>query len=201
MIILLSTLRYIKFRGAILQFGKAGKIRGIGSDCLFDPTVFENLKVVAEGAFYDLDLDGELAVIDRHDLVDLAHMSRKFEIIARLNADKEKDVECTFTLSASMSAFAEEKLIAFTKRNPGCTLKFMFRFINPEHPLRIIHILKQTWDKGHQYRVLKHMPIGHNRDETYVTIEIEREKLIYEEDVSLLQTYVQQIQHILSAGM
>lgn len=168
---------------------------------MFDPTVFENLKVVAEGAFYDLDLDGELAVIDRHDLVDLAHMSRKYEIIARLDAEQEKDVECTFSLSASLPAFAEEKLPSFTKRTPGCALTIMFRFIDPEHPLRIIHILKQTWDKGHHYRVLKHIPIGHNRDETYVTIKIEREKLIYEEDVSLLHAYVQQIQHILNAGI
>ncbi|WP_455663148.1 hypothetical protein [Pradoshia sp.] len=168
---------------------------------MFDPTVFENLKVVTEGAFYDLDLSGELAVIDRHDYIDLAHMSRNYEIIVRYDADKEKHVECTFSLSAGLSAFAEEKLPAFSKRNPSCALKFTFRFIDPEHPLRLIHILKQTWDKGHHYRVLKHMPIGYNREGTYVTIEIEREKAVYEDDVSLLQTYVQQVQHILSAGI
>ncbi|PQD96983.1 hypothetical protein CYL18_03645 [Pradoshia eiseniae] len=168
---------------------------------MFDPTVFENLKVVAEGAFYDFDLDGDIAVIDRHDFIDLAHMSRKFEIIVRYDADKEKDMECTFSLSASLSAFAEEKLPAFSKRNPGCTLKFTFRFIDPEHPLKNIHILKQKWDSGHRYRVFKHVPIGYNRDGSYVTIEIEREKPIYEDDISLLITYVQEIQHILSTGM
>lgn len=168
---------------------------------MFDPTVFENLKVLAEGAFYDLDLDGELAVIDRHDLIDLAHMSRKYEIIVRHDADKEKDVECTFSLSAGLSAFAEEKLPAFSKRSPGCALKITFRFIDPEHPLRIIHILKQTWDKGYHYQVLKHTPIGYNREGTYVTIEIKREKPIYEDDVAVLHTYVRQVQHILSTGI
>ena len=32
---------------------------------MFDPTIYENLKVVFEGAVYDLDLDGHLTVGDR----------------------------------------------------------------------------------------------------------------------------------------
>jgi hypothetical protein len=47
---------------------------------MFDPTVFDNLKVIIEGAIYDLDLDGELQVVNRRDLVDLANMSRQFSM-------------------------------------------------------------------------------------------------------------------------
>lgn len=36
---------------------------------MFDPTAFDNMKVVIEGAIYDLDLDGEISIIDRNDLL------------------------------------------------------------------------------------------------------------------------------------
>ena len=164
---------------------------------MFDPSVFENLKVIVEGAFYDLDLEGELAVIDRHDYVDLAYMSRIFEISTRLDASNEKTVECTLTLSAGLQSFSSEKLSPKTKRDPGCELKITFRYINPDHPLRKIHILKQIWDKGYQYRVFKHTPIGFKHEDSFVTIEIKQEKPVYEDEIEQLHTYVSQIHHIL----
>ena len=164
---------------------------------MFDPSVFENLKVIVEGAFYDLDLEGELAVIDRHDYVDLAYMSRIFEISTRLNASNEKTVECTFTLSAGLQSFSSEKLSPKTKRDPGCELKLTFRYINPDHPLRKIHFLKQIWDKGYQYRVFKHTPIGFKHEDSFVTIEIKQEKPVYEDEMEQLHTYVSHIHHIL----
>ena len=164
---------------------------------MFDPSVFENLKVIVEGAFYDLDLEGDLAVIDRHDYVDLAYMSRIFEISTRLDASNEKTVECTFTLSAGLQSFSSEKLSPKTKRDPGCELKITFRYINPDHPLRKIHILKQIWDKGYHYRVFKHTPIGFKHEDSFVTIEIKQEKPVYEDEIEQLHTYVSQIHHIL----
>ena len=162
---------------------------------MFDPSVFENLKVVVEGAFYDLDLEGELAVIDRHDYVDLAYMSRIFEISTRLDASNEKAVECTLSLSAGLLSFSAEKLSSIPKREPGCELKIKFRYIDPEHPLRNIHILKQVWDKGYTYKVFKHTPIGFKHEDSFVTIEIKQDKPIYEDEIDHLHTYVSQIHH------
>lgn len=51
---------------------------------MFDPTVFDNLKTVLEGAVYDLDLEGVILVINRNDLVDLAHFSRTYKITFQL---------------------------------------------------------------------------------------------------------------------
>ncbi len=51
---------------------------------MFDPTIFENLKVIVEGELYDLDLRGEISIIDRNDIVNLATMSRCFSIIFQL---------------------------------------------------------------------------------------------------------------------
>jgi hypothetical protein len=51
---------------------------------MFDPTIFDNWKVVVEGAMYDLDREGEAEVIAREDLMDLAGLSRSFRIGVRL---------------------------------------------------------------------------------------------------------------------
>ena len=47
---------------------------------LFDPTAFDNMKVVLEGAVYDRDLFGDILIVSRDDLVNLATLSRKFTI-------------------------------------------------------------------------------------------------------------------------
>ena len=51
---------------------------------MFDPTAFENIKVVLEGAVYDLDLNGEIIIIDRNDLINTAKLSRKYELSFQL---------------------------------------------------------------------------------------------------------------------
>ena len=44
---------------------------------MFDPTVFDNLKVAVENEFYDLDnLDRIIDITNRRDLLDMAVMSR-----------------------------------------------------------------------------------------------------------------------------
>lgn len=52
---------------------------------MFDPTIFDNLKVVLEGALYDADREGRLEVIGREDLIELAGLSRTFRMRVRLN--------------------------------------------------------------------------------------------------------------------
>ena len=59
---------------------------------MFDPTIFDNLKVVAEGAVYDLDLQGEILITNRIDQVDLATLSRYYAITFRKINQKETPV-------------------------------------------------------------------------------------------------------------
>ncbi|PJN90173.1 hypothetical protein [Bacillus sp. mrc49] len=47
---------------------------------MFDPTAFENMKVVLEGAVYDRDFVGDITVISRDDIVNLSTMSRTYKI-------------------------------------------------------------------------------------------------------------------------
>ncbi len=51
---------------------------------MFDPTAFDNLKVIVEGAVYDFDLHGDILVTDRKDMMDLASLSRIYHISFQL---------------------------------------------------------------------------------------------------------------------
>ncbi|KPV55085.1 periplasmic component, partial [Paenibacillus sp. A3] len=50
---------------------------------MFDPTIFDNLKVVLEGHLYDLDAEQTIRVIGREDFIDLASMKRIFSMRIR----------------------------------------------------------------------------------------------------------------------
>jgi hypothetical protein len=52
---------------------------------MFDPTIFENLKVVVEGELYDRDLAGEIIITEREDQVNLSTMSRSYTISFQIN--------------------------------------------------------------------------------------------------------------------
>jgi hypothetical protein len=87
---------------------------------MFDPTVFDNLKVIIEGAIYDLDLDGELQVVNRRDLVDLATMSRQFSMDIAVSPKMLGRVE----LSSNLENISGELLKRLDR--PGCSVTVSF---------------------------------------------------------------------------
>ena len=91
---------------------------------MFDPTIFDNLKIVLEGAVYDRDLDMRWAVLHREDLVDLASMGRTF-IISFSQKDKPV-VVATVELSSDIRDFSGEWL-SDSERKPGCI--FLVKFV------------------------------------------------------------------------
>jgi hypothetical protein len=90
---------------------------------MYDPSIFDNLKIVLEGAVYDRDLDERWIVLGREDLIDLAQMSRTFRI--RFSAKPSPGVVATVTLGSELKDFAAEWLQqkSFT---PGCFLEVSF---------------------------------------------------------------------------
>ncbi len=72
---------------------------------MFHPTIFENWKVVVEGAVYDLDREGTAEVVYRKDLVDLAELSRSFRICIRL---PEGNCLAELSLKSELVDFAGE---------------------------------------------------------------------------------------------
>lgn len=100
---------------------------------MFDPTVFDNLKVVIEGEIYDLDLSGAIQVIDRKDIVDLAKMSRSYEISFRNTEHNTVLIGATFKMHSDLGSLSGE-LLNNTSTILGCTVEVLFTMTieNPE---------------------------------------------------------------------
>lgn len=140
---------------------------------MFDPTVYENLKVVLEGAVYDLDLAGSIRVTSREDWVNLAVMARKYRIDFRLSeasdrtdtregdAVKAAAVSAEVVLSTELSDLAAE-ILEMESSKPGCSLDVSFLMRLPaglpadetERVCREIEAsLKQVW--GERFGILQ----------------------------------------------
>lgn len=87
---------------------------------LFDPTIFDNLKVVLEGALYDADREGRLEVAGREDMIELAGMSRTFRIKLRLDGGT---CIAGVSLQSGLSDFAAElRGLRLADDHPGAQL-------------------------------------------------------------------------------
>lgn len=111
---------------------------------MFDPSVYENVKVVVEGAIYDLDLDGDIHIINRKDIVDLASISRTYEI--EFTVVEHDDVLVHLILEADLASFAQEKMEQDSM--VGCELSLIFSIaIKEEQRFSILHAIRETWEK------------------------------------------------------
>ncbi|UNK17488.1 hypothetical protein MNQ98_23925 [Paenibacillus sp. N3/727] len=114
---------------------------------MFDPTIFENLKVAVENVVYDLDnLDERILVTGRTDRMDMAVMSRafslKFELVPRTGAEAE------IRLEAFLKDLAAE-LLETPGEQPGCALSLRFYTevrIVPEQCRRISELMQVIWE-------------------------------------------------------
>ncbi|GIP40358.1 hypothetical protein J31TS4_36380 [Paenibacillus sp. J31TS4] len=91
---------------------------------MFDPTIFDNLKVVLEGKLYELDRQGEALVIGREDRVELAGLSRTF--LMRL---RPPSGNCTaeIRLTSGLADFAGElRGLRLAGSDPGAVLTVRF---------------------------------------------------------------------------
>ncbi|MBD0379395.1 hypothetical protein ICC18_04540 [Paenibacillus sp. WST5] len=113
---------------------------------VFDPTIYENVKVVLEGAVYDLDLAGEILVTRRADLIDLSSMSRTYAIEFTKKTYRPSKAE--INLHVHLSDLAAE-ILENPAASPGCTLEVMlFTKVNqPELECPVIEKqLRMIWN-------------------------------------------------------
>ncbi|WP_141535343.1 hypothetical protein [Bacillus cereus] len=116
---------------------------------MFDPTAFENLKVIVEGAVYDFDLHGDILVTDRKDVMDLASLSRMYSISFQLTETFKTMVEATFSLSVDAKNLSGE-ILEVPQFIPGCEMKleFSFEMEQPEVGCEEIEtLLHSIWGK------------------------------------------------------
>lgn len=114
---------------------------------MFDPTVFDNLKVIVEGYLYDLDLENTISITNRNDIVDLATMSRKC-IITFSNVNK-RNPTVNFEIEMSQKQLAGELLQ--TLKTPGCqlTVSFQEELKNPKYGEFLLKKLQKMWGEDH----------------------------------------------------
>ncbi|RIW33071.1 hypothetical protein D3H55_11825 [Bacillus salacetis] len=109
---------------------------------MFDPTAYENLKVVLQGALYELDLMGSLKITRREDIVDLASLDRRFALTL-CNPDKA-DLTAMVTLSAGIREWNAE---AYPEpgREPGAILGVVYQSEGSRFRQDFVSELAEWW--------------------------------------------------------
>lgn len=114
---------------------------------MFDPTVFENLKVAFENRLYDLDtLDRKIDITNRIDRLDMAVMSREFTLQFKLAERPEAFAE--IQLTASLKELAAE-ILELKGEEPACTLRLRFHMQvrNMDEQCREVEqIMQRIWE-------------------------------------------------------
>ncbi len=138
---------------------------------MFDPTAFENMRVVMEGAFYDRDLSGDISIVDRNDIINTAKLSRIFDLSFKLNSASISIVTCRLTLEANLKNLVAELLpTPGSEKQAGCMVKIEFLFehdSNDSITLEVDRILRKIWGENRtiqqiiHYEPLESNPIKH----------------------------------------
>ncbi|WP_166245234.1 hypothetical protein [Paenibacillus turpanensis] len=114
---------------------------------MFDPTIYENIKVAMENRIYDLDnLTGEIVVTGRKDLLDQAVMSKQFTL--RFVRKGYPEIAAEICLEANLTDLAAE-ILEWEKAEPGClfTLRFYMHVEQNERQCsRIEAVLNEIWE-------------------------------------------------------
>ncbi|PLR98916.1 hypothetical protein [Bacillus sp. T33-2] len=111
---------------------------------MFDPTAFENMKVVVEGAVYDRDLSGEIVVTGRNDWINTATMSRRYEIYFAL---PNSSLTACLKLDAGLLNLAAELMAPkVSGDDAGCTVTIRF-FMEHQNKQYVYDQIQQTLEK------------------------------------------------------
>jgi len=170
---------------------------------MFDPTAFENIRVVLEGIFYDEDLEGSLIIIDRNDLINTAKLSRTYELICRLTASNEvanPQITCKVTLNASLENLTAELLpVNHIKQEAGChlTIEFLFDHKQDEFFLKQIEkLLREEWTGTKIRQTVNYEPFK-KVEKVKHHAEVNFFEMLKEEQISEIPEICQQIMTIL----
>jgi len=92
---------------------------------LYDPTIFENLKVAFENHVYDLDnVDHKITITNRIDRMDFSVLTRDFAI--QFTLVNQPNITAEIVLEASVKELAGE-ILEMPGQNLGCSLVIRFR--------------------------------------------------------------------------
>lgn len=160
---------------------------------MFDPTAFENMKVVLEGALYDLDMDGEITITDRNDFINIAKLSRKYEIYFKI-AQLASRVTARLVLEAGLENLAAELLSSpLSEVRSGCFIYLVFSFEQKQKIIDYDKIDKLLLDIWGANRKITHSVLFYplqKEKKMYSEILIEFERLVHEEQLNDLAAMI-----------
>jgi len=118
---------------------------------LFDPVVFENLKVALENQLYDLDnLDERIVITDRTDTLNMAVMSRRWSLGFTLpNREQACPIKAEIILSSSIQDLSDE-ILERSGTTPACSLLLKFTGYIEQPTIdcpNIERIIDEAWDR------------------------------------------------------
>ncbi|KON87322.1 hypothetical protein AF332_11125 [Sporosarcina globispora] len=161
---------------------------------MFDPTAFENMKVVMEGGFYDRDLDGEIRIVDRNDIINSAKMSRRYDITFTDNAEGLAEIFCTFTMEAGLDNLAAELLPKVqSEKLAGCRISVNFTIKHQKDPQvfqEIREVLRQIWGSGRKIEQTVKYNVENMKAPAETETVISFKRLVHEEQIDDLNEMI-----------
>lgn len=118
---------------------------------MFHPLVFDNIRVVLEGAVYDRDFDGMITITGRSDVMDLATFQRRFQIdfqLAQRDGEDPHTVCARLQLATTLADIAAEQLEQPLTEMIGCTVCIHFSLLIqdvPQETGEIAEMLNRIW--------------------------------------------------------
>jgi hypothetical protein len=151
---------------------------------MFDPTAFDNMKVVMEGALYDLDIIGEIVITDRNDLINIAKMSRTFDVSFQL---PNSTVKAKIEMTSNLVNLAAELLPALqSEQQAGChvSLQFLNEHADIEIDFHAVEtILMNIWGSTRKItQSVEYHPLEVERQPIHV-IKVDFDRLISEDQM------------------
>ena len=141
---------------------------------MFDPTAFENIRVVMEGILYDYDLAGDIIIIDRNDLINTAKLSRIYDISFQLTQTQqvsEPKITCKVSLTANLENLSAELLpTLLLKREAGCVMNIEYTFEHEKDDIllkQIEKIVRDSWNNITYKQTLAYEPLKKARKITH----------------------------------
>ncbi|NRG45096.1 hypothetical protein [Bacillus sp. CRN 9] len=164
---------------------------------MFDPTAFENMKVVLEGHLYDYDLIGEISIIDRNDIVNTSKLSRQYELTF---IESDERLHCQIVLKADLKQLAAELLPVHSNENEaGC--KLFLRFVlKHKDDMKLMEstkaVVSNIWGVSRTVnQIIKYNTKDKHEVENEMTVSFNR--LIYEDQMDDLLVMVEHMRETL----
>jgi len=150
---------------------------------MFDPTAFDNMKVVIEGALYDLDIKGDIIITDRNDLINLAKMSRSFDVSFQLpDGNGTAKVELKSTL---LNLAAELLPSMQTEHQTGCYVRLEFFLEQEKEPdfYELKDILLNIWGDSRNFSLTSHVHPLDTNQKISIILAVEFGRLVTEDQM------------------